>query len=720
MRNETPIGGVWGTLLERLDVGRTTHPQLDDGDLADVVANELVDLMSPADIGHIMTGDDPLIRGTIAMARLYNDGPIVAGQIDRLGLPGVRFSDGPRGVVIGEATSFPVPMARAATFLPELEERVGEAIGIEAVASGANLFAGVCVNVLRHPAWGRAQETYGEDPHLLGQMGRAVITGSQRHVMTCVKHFAANSVENSRWVIDVQIDERDLNEIYLPHFRDCVDAGVDAVMSAYNKVNGIWAGEHHGLLTDVLKESWGFRGFVLTDFLFGVRHGRAALRAGQDMEMPFAWRMRKVATWMAEETRDDVAARVSAHRIVRSQLLGALRSRSTAPERYSPDAVGCDAHVDLAQEVARQGIVLLRNTELDGRTSLPLRPDQDRVLAICGPLARGDNTGDHGSSWVHAQNVTSIADGLSALARQKGMTVRNVSAARPDLVETLVRGADCAVVVVGLSHDDEGEFLGFRGGDRSQLDLSTSDKTLIRDVAATVDNTIVVLIGGAPILVDEWLDSVASLVMAWYPGHRGGDAIAEILFGDAEPAGRLPCTWPRSTAQLPPFKRWTRHIRYGPFHGYRHMIHEGYEPQFWFGFGLGYASAHWGRPEAVQQPGGGIEIKVPLSNSAERDATEVVQLYVDQRLGSATDSVATLAGFTKLVVPAGGHAVASLRADAATVTTWRARSGGELVLSVGPSADPATRWIAREGREQQGARHSATGYLRRRPRDQYL
>ena len=139
------------------------------------------------------------------------------------------------------------------------------------------------------------------------------------------------------------------------------------------------------------------------------------------------------------------------------------------------------------------------------------------------------------------------------------------------------------------------------------------------------------------------------------------------------------------------------------------MIHEGYEPQFWFGFGLGYASAHWGRPEAVQQSGGGIEIKVPLSNSAERDATEVVQLYVDQRLGSATDSVATLAGFTKVVVPAGGHAVASLRADAATVTTWRARSGGELVLSVGPSADPATRWIAREGREQQGARHSATG-----------
>src|SRR5262249_6896620 len=194
---------------------------------------------------------------------------------------------GPGGVVVeGGATAFPVTMARGATWDIELEAQIGDAIGQELRALGANLYGGICINLLRHPAWGRAQETYGEDPVLLGALGAALCRGVQRHAMACVKHFALNSIENARFSVDVTIAPRPLHELYLPHFKQVVHAGVAAVMSAYNSVNGEWCGENRALLTDVLKRRWGFAGFVLTDFVMGIRDARAAILAGQDLEMP--------------------------------------------------------------------------------------------------------------------------------------------------------------------------------------------------------------------------------------------------------------------------------------------------------------------------------------------------------------------------------------------------------------------------------------------------
>ena len=177
----------------------------------------------------LLDGDEPFWPGMPdMMGKGYNLEPIVAGAVPRLGIPGIRFSDGPRGAVIGQSTAFPVPMARGATWDPALEERVGAAIGAEISAQGGNLFAGVCINLLRHPAWGRAQETYGEEPALLGAMGAALARGAQRHVMACVKHYACNSMENARFTVDVRVDEATLHEVYLPHFRAVVDAGVTA------------------------------------------------------------------------------------------------------------------------------------------------------------------------------------------------------------------------------------------------------------------------------------------------------------------------------------------------------------------------------------------------------------------------------------------------------------------------------------------------------------
>ncbi|MGH9193366.1 MAG: glycoside hydrolase family 3 protein, partial [Acidimicrobiales bacterium] len=286
----------------------------DAADPIDARARELLDELTLHEKLHLLSGDTPPISGLIGLVRHYNEEPYVAGAIPRLGIGGIRFSDGPRGVVMGHATAFPVPMARGASFDTDLEQRIGDAIGVECRALGANLFAGVCVNLLRHPAWGRAQETYGEDSHLLGEMGAALVRGVQRHVMACVKHFACNSIEDSRFRVDVRIDEDDLRDIYLPHFRRVVDEGVAAVMTAYNRVNGSHCGHHHHLITEILKDEWGFRGFVMSDFVLGVRSADA-VNAGLDLEMPFRLRFRRLARlarsgWVPYQRVDDAAVRI--------------------------------------------------------------------------------------------------------------------------------------------------------------------------------------------------------------------------------------------------------------------------------------------------------------------------------------------------------------------------------------------------------------------------
>ena len=208
-----------------------------------------------------------------------------AAGVPRLGLGGLSFTDGPRGVSVGASTCFPVAMARAATFDYELEERVGGAIGREARAQGANLVGAPCVNLLRHPAWAGSGDLREDSDHI-GAMGAAFVRGLQKHAMACVKHFACNSVENSRFKVDVRVTREVLETVYLPHFERIVREGVASVMSAYNSVNEEWCGQNRQLLTRILKDHWGFDGFVVSDWVFGIRDGVKALNAGLDLEMP--------------------------------------------------------------------------------------------------------------------------------------------------------------------------------------------------------------------------------------------------------------------------------------------------------------------------------------------------------------------------------------------------------------------------------------------------
>ncbi len=650
----------------------------------EVALGRLVQEMTQWDRLECLSGPSPDFSRTLEDLRHYNATPIIAGNNLRLGIPGIRFSDGPRGVVMGRSTAFPVSMARGATFDPELEARVGDIIGVEARTQGANFYGGVCINLLRHPGWGRAQETYGEDSHLLGEMGASLVRGVQRHLMACAKHYALNSMENSRFIVDVRVDEQTLDDIYLPHFRRCVDAGVAGIMSAYNKVNGEWCGHHSRLLRTILKEKWRFEGFVMSDFVFGVRDGVAALKGGLDIEMPVKWRFRSLPKALKKGRLSWATVDEALRRILRQQLRFA---RVGEPKRYHAGAVACREHRLVAREVAEKATVLLQNNPLSSDES-PLLPFTSELgrLAVIGRLSDFANTGDRGSSWVRAPDVITIAGGLREAGERRGITVDVVGSDSLRRGVEAARHADAVVLVVGNTYREEGEYLFVRGGDRRQLGLSSKQTELVRQVSAINPKIVVVLVGGAPILCEEWRRRIPAIMMAWYPGMEGGRAIANILFGDAEAGGRLPCTWPARPEQLPAFRRWTRRITYGPLHGYRAFIADRQNPSWWFGHGLGYTSF-----EIRSAVRSGNSATIELANTGSRDGEEVVQIYVEAALGSHPRPLPALCGFRRTRLSAGQ--VTTLQIPLEPWLLDRAATRGKVVLWVGQSADP-TRMIA--------------------------
>ncbi|MCB9371685.1 MAG: glycoside hydrolase family 3 C-terminal domain-containing protein [Microthrixaceae bacterium] len=633
---------------------------------ADVAARvgELTDL----ELLHLVGGDGPALKGNLEMAKRYNATPIVAGRLPARGIAGIAFTDGPRGVVMGRSTAFPVPMARGAAFDPGLEEQIGDAIGVEARAQGADFFGGVCINLLRHPAWGRAQETYGEDSHLLGEMGAALVRGTQRHVMACIKHYACNSMENSRFWVDVRIDEADLRDLYLPHFRRCVDEGAASVMSAYNKVNGDWCGGHRHLLTEVLKDDWGFDGFVISDFTFGVRgSAQACLEAGLDVEMPFAWRVKRLGRAVRAGRLDRARLRDAAARLLHQQDRQARRGE---PARYVSEAVASPEHRALAHRAAVDGTVLLQNDGL-----LPFDPAKVRSVAVVGKLAAIANTGDLGSSRVRAPEVVTLLDGLRVAAERHGITVEHHDGDDEDACAELAARCDAVVLAVGNTFRDEGEWVGKDGGDRTRLTLRPVDEALVWRVARVNACTAVVLYGGSAFVTEAWRTDVGAILMAWYPGMEGGRALADVLVGDEVPGGRLPCTWPADERDLPRFKRFARRIVYGPLHGYRKFEADGAHPAFPFGFGLSYTTIEWGEPEVA-----GGEARVTLSNTGDRPGVEVVQLYRSEALGTEPRALRTLRGFTKVRLAPG---------ETVTAAVPLPDDGRSGALWLGASSDPA-------------------------------
>jgi beta-glucosidase len=635
--------------------------------LAEMTIEEKVDQMS----GDTWVWD--LVRFLTIEGQKYNDRPIAAGRNPRLLIPPLQFSDGPRGVSMNHSTAFPVAMARAASFDRKLEARIGDAIGQELRAQGANLYGGPCLNLLRHPGWGRAQETYGEDPYLLGEMAASLVAGVQRHnVMATAKHFALNSIEESRHTVDVRVEERALREVYLPHFERVVRAGVASVMSAYNRVNGDYCAENAHLLGKVLKDDWGFQGFVVSDFFRGVFDGVKAANAGLDLEMPVT-EVYGSKLLAAAESGEVPRARVddAARRILRRKIFYFTRRD---PQAYDRSLVRSKEHVDLAREAAEKSIVLLQN---DGPV-LPLERSSVRTLAVMGRLAEGaENMGDHGSSRVYPPEFVSPLRGLQEYLGASTRVIHDIGT-DPGRVRQLAREVDAMVIVAGLDHRDEGEWIpekpeGDRGGDRRRLSLNEEDVQLIHGASALNPRTAVVLMGGGPLTMEEWRYEAPAILLAFYPGMEGGRALARVLFGEVNPSGKLPFTVPGDPSWLPPFDPKADRVEYGYYHGYALAEKKGIELAFPFGFGLSYTRFAYGRPRlgAAEVPAdGSLDVQVDVSNAGTRAGEEVVQLYAGFPASRVDRPLKLLRGFEKVALEPGETKTVQFTLSARDLAYW--------------------------------------------------
>lgn len=594
------------------------------------LVNQIIEAATLDEKAAMMSGHGFLAQMKESGDRLGSHPYRAGGGCERLGVPAFYFTDGPRGVIRGHSTCFPCTMARGASFDRDLERRIGEAMGIEARAQGCNLSGAVCVNLLRHPAWGRAQETYGEDPYHLGEMGAALATGIQTHnVVATVKHFALNSIEQARFKVDVRVDQRTLREVYLPHFKRIIDAGCASVMSAYNKVNGEYCGQNRELLTNILRDEWGFEGFVHSDWLLGVYQPYGAA-AGLDVENPEPIHFgEKLAAAVRAGTIEPAVIDTACRRILTTLYTFATAEHPL--EAYPPDLVASEAHRTLAHESAVKSCVLLKNDSI-----LPLNRTSVGRVAVVGRLAKLTNTGDRGSSNVHPPYVVTALDGLKESL--EGAFFFAGDEADPHGAGRVAAEADAAIVVVGCTAADEGEFIpgtmtseggdaGALGGDRDSLALARDQVELISAVARSNSRTIVVIVAGSAVMMNEWIDAVPAVMQTFYAGMEGGRALAELVFGDESPSGKLPFTVPASERDLPFFDKNATRIEYGPYHGYTLMEKTGRRPAFAFGFGLSYSRFRY-RALKVRRAKASLEAEVSIINVGGVEADEIAQLYL--------------------------------------------------------------------------------------------
>ncbi|MGJ4925617.1 glycoside hydrolase family 3 C-terminal domain-containing protein [Bradyrhizobium sp. HKCCYLS2038] len=715
MEAATAEAGAQANLFE------TLAAQVRNGVDAGACACELYAQLSDAERLALLHGDTPFWRGRSGiMTHGYNHVPYPMGSNARLGIPGIRFIDGPRGVVVGHGTAFPVSMARGASWDVALEAEIGVAIGREVRASGGNLFGGVCINLLRHPAWGRAQETYSDQTVLLGEMGAALVRGTRRNAMPCVKHYALNSMENARFDVDVQAGPETMQEDYLPHFRAALAAGAAAVMCAYNRINGDWASASRPLLTEVLREQWGFDGFVLSDFIWAIRGAAASLEAGLDLEAPFA-QLRAERLRAALDAGETSWARVetSCLRLLATQLRHHAERDAEEPAR---GVIAGREHVALARRAAVRSMVLLRNADCDGVPVLPFDAAGLASIAVLGRLADLPNLGDHGSSNVHPPSVVTPLAGLRAAL--PGAELHHADGTDPAAAAALAAHSDVAVVVVGYTAAEEGEWVNGRvyarddlmalyppprdederavlatmlervraaegrpeaGGDRRDLHLPEADVALIRAVAAANPRTVVVVVAAGAVIMSEWHRQAPALMIGWYAGMEGGHALADLLLGRENFAGRLPYAIPESEHDLPFFAIDAHAISYDRWFGQRKLARDGRAALYPLGFGLSYTRFSIRTIDVVAQGRDTLELSVAVANVGPRAGQANIQIYGTRRDGDRAGERELLA-FTLVPLDAGATATARLTVALQPLARWDAAArafyipAGEIVL----------------------------------------
>jgi beta-glucosidase len=623
--------------------------------------------------------------------------------IESAGVPPVVLTDGPHGVRlqraggdalgIGDsvpATCFPPAAGLASSWNPALVERVGVALGDESLAEGVGVLLGPGVNIKRSPLCGRNFEYFSEDPLLSGELGAAWVRGVQsRGVGASIKHFAVNNQETNRMTVSAEVDERTLREIYLPAFERVVTGERPwTVMCSYNRINGVPAAENHWLLTEVLRDEWGFDGLVVSDW-GAVDRRVPALKAGLDLEMPGPQPDSAAAVVAAvrsgaldEAVLDAAVARVR-------RLADRAESRSGVSTGSTTAGAGLTAaHHALAREAAAESIVLLRN---EG-SLLPLSAAQ--AVGVIGEFARSPRIQGAGSSQVKPTRVDTALESIGSIAPVEfaaGYSLDPRADSEPLLAEAVAVAERSEVVLlfVGLPAHDESE-----GYDRVDLELPAAQVRLIRAVAAANPRTVVILTNGGVVSLEPWHDSVPAIVEAWLLGQAGGSAIADVLFGRVAPSGRLAESIPLRLQDTPSYLNFPGDgdvVRYGEgiFVGYRYYETVDVPVRYPFGHGLTYTTFGYGDLSVSRN---GKTASVTVTNTGDRAGKEVVQVYVSAPTGGISVPRRELRGFQKVDLEPGESVRVQVELGSRAYSHWDVVTsgwvvgGGRYLVEVGGSA----------------------------------
>ena len=646
----------------------------------------------------------------------------------RLAIPAMFHEEALHGLTAPGGTHFPVPIGLASTWDPALLERLMSAAALEARTRGVQHVLSPVVDLGRDPRWGRIEETYGEDPYLVTHMGVAAVRGYQGtmlplaedKVFATLKHFAGHgSHEGGINTAPAIVSERLLRSELLVPFEAAVKAGAFAVMPSYNEVDGVPSHANRWLLTDILRREWGFNGVVVSDY-FGIeqlqsRHRVAldkadaagqALEAGVDLELPDPYGFPELLGLVKSGRIPESTIDRSVERVLKAKFLARLFENPFVDPERAERVTNTSEHQALALEAARRSIVLLKN---EGGL-LPLDRSKVKTLAVIGPNAKGLHLGgysrDPGRGVDVLSGITARAGAGISVAYAEGVRITEHDAdwggdrvvlgdaaqnrARIQQAIKVARQADAIVLAIGTNESVSREaWADNHLGDVADLSLMSNQEDLVEAMLDTGKPVIALLVNGRPLALPLVAARVPAIVEAWYPGQEGGTAIGEVLFGDVNPGGKLPVTFPRHSGQLPVYynRRPT---------SFRSHLDLTREPLWAFGFGLSYTAFRLDELKVASPtigPGGRTDVSVRITNSGSRAGDEVVQLYVRDQVSSVTRPVKELRGFARVTLKPGEskHVSFALGPEELSLIDRRMQrvvEPGRFDIMVGTSATP--------------------------------
>lgn len=632
---------------------------------------------------------------------IHASSSFTSGGVKRLNIPELTTSDGPHGVrpehgrdwnldndKPDSGTYLPVGVCLAATWDPQLGYAFGAVLGSEANYRGKDVILGPGINIIRSPLNGRNFEYLSEDPYLVSRMVVGSIRGIQdQGISACVKHYAANNQESKRFTIDVEMSERALREIYLPGFKAAIqEAGANTLMGSYNKFRGQWASQNYYLLTQILRKEWGFKGIVMSDW-DAVHNTMQALWGGMDLEMGTDLHMLPNPDYSKFWMGDTVIALVKAGKFpeylvdekVRRILYIMYKTKMIDGTRKKGE-YNTKEHRQAAAKIAEEGMVLLKNQD----NTLPFSRSSVKSIAVIGYNAERKQSMGGGSSQVRAFYEVTPLQGLQNVAGKgvnimyaKGYEIKRGGGANQELINEAVQTAskaDAVVIVGGWTHGYnysiwKDNAYDAEDTDKPDMQMPFGQDELIKAVVKANPKTVVVLMGGGAIDMTQWIDNTPAIIQSWYAGMEGGNALAKILFGDVNPSGKLPMTFPKkledhgshALGEYPGDTTSGLIVNYldDIYVGYRYYDTYKVVPQFAFGHGLSYTSFAYSGLK-ITAAGKKVTVSFTLKNTGKMAGAEVAQLYVNEENAALPRPLKELKGFQKIFLKPGEERTISI------------------------------------------------------------